>query len=221
MLFRSPLLVRPIPAEEWATSWRAEFPILRVGRIVVRPPWREHLAEPEDAVVTIDPGQAFGTGLHPTTRLALIGIERWGAAGRLGEFPLDGPGVLDVGTGSGILLLAAIALGASHGTGVDIDPVAVVAARQNALQNRAAAEFIEANQKLAGEFDVVIANILANPLKLLAPVLARATRAGGRIVLSGVLDHQAGEVTDCYAAWFDMEVPIHEDGWALLSGRRR
>lgn len=190
-----PLLVRPIPAEEWATSWRAEFPILRVGRIVVRPPWREHLAEPEDAVVTIDPGQAFGTGLHPTTRLALIGLERWGAAGLLGDLPDDGPGLLDVGTGSGILLLAALALGASHGTGVDIDPLSVAAATENARRNGVAdrVEIRAGSLPIGAPAPLVAANLVAALQIELAPLLVGAMSPGGRLLASGIFVSRADE----------------------------
>jgi ribosomal protein L11 methyltransferase len=190
-----PLLVRPIPAEEWATSWRAEFPILRVGRIVVRPPWREHTAAPGDAVVTIDPGQAFGTGLHPTTRLALIGLERWSTAGRLGELPPGGPGVLDVGTGSGILLLAAIALGASHGTGVDIDPLSVAAATENAARNGVAERVtIQAGSlPISAPAPLVMANLVATLHIELAPLLVGAMAPGGRLLASGMFLSRADE----------------------------
>jgi ribosomal protein L11 methyltransferase len=133
------LNIRAIPAEAWETTWRAEFPVTTIGRIVIRPPWSEQASAAGDAVVTIDPGQAFGTGLHPTTRLALAGIQRWSDAGLLHALPTDGLGILDVGTGSGILLAAALQLGASHGCGVDTDPLAVEAARRNLAQNGLAA----------------------------------------------------------------------------------
>ena len=190
-----PLLVRPIPAEEWATSWRAEFPILRVGHIVVRPPWREHIPAPDDAVVTIDPGQAFGTGLHPTTRLALMGLERWCAAGRLTALSNDGPGILDVGTGSGILLLAAIALGASHGTGVDIDPLSVTAATENATRNGVAVRVtIQAGTlPIHAQAPLVMANLVASLHIELAPLLVGAMAPGGRLLTSGMFISRADE----------------------------
>ena len=190
-----PLLVRPIPAEEWATSWRAEFPILRVGRIVVRPPWREHTATPGDAVVTIDPGQAFGTGLHPTTRLALIGLEKWSVAGHLKALPSDGPGVLDVGTGSGILLLAAIALGASHGTGVDIDPLSVAAAIENAARNGVAERVtVQAGSlPISAPAPLVMANLVASLHIELAPLLVGAMAPGGRLLTSGMFISRVDE----------------------------
>lgn len=190
-----PLLVRPIPAEEWATSWRAEFPILRVGRIVVRPPWREHTAAPGDAVVTIDPGQAFGTGLHPTTRLALIGLGRWSAEDRIGALPRSGLGVLDVGTGSGILLLAAIALGASHGIGVDTDPLSVAAATENAARNGVAERVtIQAGSlPLTRLAPLVIANLVASLHIELAPLLVGAMAPGGRLLASGMFATRADE----------------------------
>ena len=137
----------------------------------------------------------FGTGLHPTTRLALIGIERWGAAGRLGEFPLDGPGVLDVGTGSGILLLAAIALGASHGTGVDIDPLSVAAATENARRNGVAdrVEILAGSLPLNKPAPLVMANLVATLHIELAPLLVGAMAPGGRLLTSGMFLTRADE----------------------------
>jgi ribosomal protein L11 methyltransferase len=128
--------------------------------------------------------------------------------------------VLDYGCGSGILAIAAMKLGASTATAIDIDPVAVLAARDNAMQNQTAVEVAGADRAVCEQYDVVIANILANPLKLLAPVLAQATRSGGRLVLSGILEYQADEVIDCYDQWFEMNVDRREDGWVLLVGNR-
>ncbi len=146
-------------------------------------------------MVTIDPGQAFGTGLHPTTRLALIGLERWSAAGRLGELPRSGPGLLDVGTGSGILLLAAIALGASHGTGVDIDPLSVAAASENAARNGVAERVtISAGSlPIAAPAPLVIANLVASLHIELAPLLVGAMAPGGRLLTSGMFTSRADE----------------------------
>ena len=146
-------------------------------------------------MVTIDPGQAFGTGLHPTTRLALIGLEKWSADGRLGELPRSGPGVLDVGTGSGILLLAAIALGASHGTGVDIDPLSVAAATENAARNGVAERVtIQAGSlPISAPAPLVMANLVASLHIELAPLLVGAMAPGGRLLASGMFVSRADE----------------------------
>ena len=129
--------------------------------------------------------------------------------------------MLDYGCGSGILAIAAMKLGAASAIGVDIDPAALLAARHNAMQNLVMMEFVAADRTAPPAADIVLANILAHPLVLLAPLLARATRRGGQIVLSGVLEPQAGEVRDAYRAWFDMHPAECDDGWVLLSGSKR
>ena len=110
---------------------------------------------------------------------------------------------------------------AASATGVDIDPLALLAARHNAMQNQVQMEFVAAEGGAPEAADIVLANILANPLKLLAPLLARTTRSGGHILLSGVLEHQARGVQDAYRAWFDMHPMQREDGWVLISGNKR
>jgi ribosomal protein L11 methyltransferase len=157
----------------------------------------------------LDPGLAFGTGGHPTTRLCLAWLDS-----RVG----GGETVLDYGCGSGILAIAALKLGARRAVGVDIDPDAVAAARANARRNGVAGEFFESSAPLTFAADVVIANILANPLKLLAPMLASRCRQGGQIALSGVLPEQAGEVEKCYSPWIAFAPPIEAEGWVCLSG---
>ena len=201
------LAMRSIPAEEWATTWRAEFPVLRLGRIVIRPPWSEHAAEPGDAVVVIDPGQAFGTGLHPTTRLALAGLNRWADAGLLAALPRDGAGIVDVGTGSGILLAAALQLGASHGSGIDIDQLAVDAARGNLERNGLSARATISLGSLpltAAPPDVaaplVVANLVAALHIQLAPLLAAAVAPGGRLLASGIFTARADETIAALSA---------------------
>ena len=196
------LAMRSIPAEEWATTWRAEFPVLRLGRIVIRPPWSEHAAEPGDAVVVIDPGQAFGTGLHPTTRLALAGLNRWADAGLLAALPRDGAGIVDVGTGSGILLAAALQLGASHGSGVDIDQLAVDAARGNLERNglSARATITFGSLPLAAAAPLVVANLVAVLHIQHAPLLAAAVAPGGRLLASGIFTARADETIAALSA---------------------
>jgi ribosomal protein L11 methyltransferase len=133
-----------------------------------------------------------------------------------------GESVLDYGCGSGILAIAAMKLGAAHATGVDVDFQAVSASRDNAFANRVDnVQFYLPDDAPQSSYDVVIANILTNPLRLLAPLLAKATRPGGQIVLSGILEEQAQEVMNIYQQWFDLGAPVFEDGWSCLSGRKR
>ena len=129
--------------------------------------------------------------------------------------------MLDYGCGSGILAIAAIKLGAASAVGVDIDAAALLAARHNAMQNQVTVELAAADCAAPKAADIVLANILAQPLKLLAPLLARATRRGGQIVLSGVLEQQADEVKNAYGEWFDMNVGQRDECWVLLAGLRQ
>ena len=208
----TPMEVTPVADQDWVRATQSQFQPVRVSaRLWVVPTWH---VPPDPAAINlvIDPGLAFGTGTHPTTRLCL----QWLDANLRG-----GERVLDYGCGSGILGIAAMKLGAAQATGVDIDPLALLAARHNAMQNQVTMEFVAADGDVPEAAEIVLANILANPLKLLAPLLARATRAGGNILLSGVLEHQADEVRDAYGAWFDMQPLQHEDGWVLLSGSKR
>jgi len=198
---------------DWVRATQSQFAPLQIhDHLWVVPSWCE-APDPSAINVTLDPGLAFGTGSHPTTRLCLEWLAR--------ELPPDA-NVLDYGCGSGILAIAAAKLGARHVTGVDVDAQAVDAARANAAANGVAATLTLPDALDAGTFDVVVANILANPLILLAPVLAARTRAGGWIVLSGVLADQQAEVAAAYAPWFIMNLwKSGEDGWVALAGVRR
>jgi ribosomal protein L11 methyltransferase len=202
-----------IAEQDWVRATQAQFAPMQIhSRLWIVPSWCE-APDPSAINVTLDPGLAFGTGSHPTTRLCLEWLAR--------ELPPDAS-VLDYGCGSGILAIAAAKLGARHVTGVDVDAQAVDAARANAAANGVAAKLILPDALDAGAFDVVVANILANPLILLAPALAARTRAGGRIVLSGVLADQQAEVAAAYAPWFIMNLwKSGEDGWVALVGVRR
>jgi ribosomal protein L11 methyltransferase len=166
---------------------------------------------------------AFGTGLHPTTRLCLAALERLADDGRLaiGSAPPMAARVLDVGCGSGILAIAAAKLGAAHVDGVDVDPQAIRASADNARANGVDARFMLADALPLTRADVVVANILANPLILLAPALAARVRDGGRIALAGILVPQAAAVQDAYAPWFTLAPWREHDGWVLLAGTRR
>jgi ribosomal protein L11 methyltransferase len=201
--------VRNVPDEDWVAKAREQFGPIRVSaRLWIVPTWRTP-SDPQAINLVLDPGLAFGTGSHPSTRLCLQWLERSIAGGEA---------VLDYGCGSGILAIAALKLGARRAVGVDIDPDAVATARANAQRNRVAAEFLEARAPLTFTADVVIANILANPLKVLAPMLASRCRRGGKMALSGILSDQASEVESCYSSWVAFAPPAEAEGWVCLSG---
>jgi len=200
-----------IPDEDWVAKSRGAFGPIRVSRrLWIVPSWS---IPPElDAVnLILDPGLAFGTGSHATTRLCLRWLESRIAGGET---------VLDYGCGSGILAIAALKLGANRAVGIDIDPDAVAVARANAKRNGTAGEFLESGSPLTFTADLVVANILANPLKVLAPILAPRCRRGGGIALSGILAEQAAGVQRCYAPWITFAAPEEEEGWVCLSGIR-
>ena len=201
-----------IPDSDWVARSRNEFGPIRVSpRLWIVPSW---CTPPEaDAVnLMLDPGLAFGTGGHATTRLCLRWLESRIAGGET---------VLDYGCGSGILAIAALKLGASRAVGIDIDSDAVAAARANARRNGVGGEFLECGSPLTLTADLVVANILANPLKVLAPILAERCRRGGHIALSGIIADQAEEVERCYAPWIAFTPPEEEEGWVCLSGTRQ
>jgi len=196
---------------DWVRLTQSQFGPIRISdRLWIVPTW-ERIPDPAAVNLVLDPGVAFGTGSHPTTRLCLQWLDR---------NALQGRSVLDYGCGSGILAIAALGLGAARATGVDIDPQAVLAARANAVQNRVAADFHVPGGEPETPADIVLANILANPLIALAPLLAAATLAGGRIVLSGILEEQADDVRAAYRDAFDLRVEAVDDGWVLLTGTK-
>ncbi|MCU0977366.1 MAG: 50S ribosomal protein L11 methyltransferase [Steroidobacteraceae bacterium] len=198
----------------WEREWLKDFRPMRFGRRLWICPGGQPAPDPGAVVVELDPGLAFGTGTHPTTAMCLEWLDGAGLAGA---------SVLDYGCGSGILALAALALGAGRATAVDIDPQALIATRENAARNRLAAALtaLPADDLAETGFDVVVANILSGPLVDLAPRLARLTRDGGRIVLAGLLDEQAADVARAYEPWFDIAAHATRSGWTLLAGRRR
>jgi ribosomal protein L11 methyltransferase len=205
--------IETLADNDWVRLTQSQFdPIPISDRLWIVPTW--HTPSNPDAInIVLDPGLAFGTGSHPTTRLCL----RW-----LDNNLQGGESVLDYGCGSGILAIAAIKLGAARAIGVDVDAQAVTASRDNAIANQVEniAFFLPDNAP-SGSYDLVVANILTNPLRLLAPLLAGATKTGGQIVLSGILEAQAQDVMSIYAQWFDLNESIFEDGWSCLSGRKR
>jgi ribosomal protein L11 methyltransferase len=196
----------------WLDSWQPR----RFGqRLWVAPAEKAESVRDRDAIVMkLDPGLAFGTGTHPTTALCLEWLERES---------LDGAAVLDYGCGSGILAIGALLLGAQRALAVDIDPQALTAARQNAERNGVSGrlEVLASEQYVPQAMDVVVANILANPLIRLAPQLAAATRSGGRIALSGLTVTQAEAVRAAYAPLFVLDADLEKEGWVCVSGTRR
>jgi ribosomal protein L11 methyltransferase len=196
---------------DWVRQSQAQFAPLAIGsRLWIVPSWHEPPAGAQ-AVVRLDPGLAFGTGSHPSTRLELAFLER---------SIVGGESVLDYGCGSGILAIAAAKLGAGEVHAVDVDPQALEATAENALANRVTVRACAPEALQRDGFDLVVANILAQPLIVLAPLLAARTRAGGRIALSGVLESQSAEVAAAYQPWFEIAPSATEDGWALVAGRR-
>ena len=208
---RARIGIERIADEDWVRASQAQFAPFRVGRLWVGAHW--HVA-PDDAAacVRIDPGLAFGTGSHPTTRLVL---------GFLEHFVRGGERVLDYGCGSGILAIAAAKLGAGPIDAVDIDPRAVEVTRANARANSASVAASLPDGLALGRYDLVVANILAQPLIDLAPALADCVCAGGRIALAGILVAQAEEVCAAYASSCDMTIGERDEGWALVHGVRR
>ena len=204
--------IETLQESDWVRLTQAQFDPIRISqRLWIVPTWHTP-ADPAAINITLDPGLAFGTGSHPTTRLCL----RW-----LDENIRGGESVLDYGCGSGILAIAAMKLGAGKAIGVDLDEQAVQASRDNALANRVQADFHLPEGIALSQYDVVVANILTNPLRALAPLLAAAARPGGRIVLSGILAEQAEDVMRIYAQWFDLAPAVLEDGWCCLSGVKK
>ncbi|WP_311152241.1 50S ribosomal protein L11 methyltransferase [Neisseria sicca] len=198
--------------QDWVRLTQAQFDPIQISeRLWITPSWHE--APNGNAVnLQLDPGLAFGTGSHPTTRLCL----KW-----LDTQLKGGENVLDYGCGSGILTIAALKLGAGSAVGVDIDEQAIRASKDNAAQNNVDAQFYLPDGLPQGQFDIVVANILANPLRMLGEMLAARTKQGGRIVLSGLLDEQVEELSDIYRQWFNIEPAEIDEGWARLSGVKR
>jgi ribosomal protein L11 methyltransferase len=198
--------------QDWVRATQRQFEATRISpRLWIVPSWCA-VPDPQAINIRLDPGLAFGTGAHPTTRICL----RW-----LEAHVRGGEAVIDFGCGSGILAIAALKLGARRACGVDIDEQALLAARQNAMQNQVEARFVAAADDIRNPADLVVANILAKPLIVLAPLLAKLTASGGRIALSGILDAQEAEVRAAYLEWFDIGIREHEEGWVLVSGVKK
>ena len=206
-----PFTLEEIAEQNWVQLTQSQFdPIHITDRLWIVPSW--HTAPDPSAInIELDPGMAFGTGSHPTTRLCL----QW-----LCEVVRPGATVLDYGCGSGILGIAAARLGAGEVLGIDIDDKALEAAHDNAQRNAVTLKLQHSRKPLEARFDVVVANILTNPLCVLAPLLAARVAAGGRIALSGVLDTQTEQVIAAYAPFIALRVGATHEGWARLEGTR-
>lgn len=213
--------VDAVEEQDWVQLTQSQFdPIPISQRLWIVPTWHQP-PDPEAINLILDPGLAFGTGSHPTTQLCLAWLD---------QYLQRGETVLDYGCGSGILAIAALKLGARHVTGIDIDPHAIRASQANAVLNACDAErfffttdyaVTEKNPDSIAQVDIVVANILSNPLILLAPVLAQATRRGGRIVLSGILQEQSQDVQAAYQSWFEIQTAQSQDGWVLMTGVKK
>ena len=207
---------RLVDEADWAEEWKRHFPVLRVGRrLVIRPTWRHHRAARNEIVLALDPGMAFGTGLHPTTRLCLAALE-----GLADRGALDGRRVLDVGCGSGILAIAGVRLGAASALGVDTDPIAIEATTANARRNRIGRRIRAREGTLpTGEqpFDVVVANLIATLLVRLAPDLRGELAPGGTLLASGIFVDRETEVRDVFeAAGLRVTTRLAEGDWVAL-----
>jgi ribosomal protein L11 methyltransferase len=207
---------RLVDEADWAEEWKRHFPVLRVGRrLVIRPTWREHTAGDDDVVLALDPGMAFGTGLHPTTRLCLAALE-----GLADRGALAGRRLLDVGCGSGILAIAGVRLGAASALGVDTDPIAIEATAANARRNRIGRRVRAREGSLpTGQrpFDVVVANLIASLLVRLAGDLRTEVAPGGTLLASGIFVDREAEVRAAFEA-ADMRVAgrLAEGDWVAL-----
>lgn len=201
--------------QDWERSWMENFKPMQFGqRVWIVPSWCD-APEPEAVNIKLDPGLAFGTGTHATTALCL----QW-----LDGADLNGKTVIDYGCGSGILAIAALLLGAEKVYAVDIDPQAIEATKQNLERNG-----IASNRLILGlpeqvelpQADILVANILAEPLRQLAESIANSVQVGGNLVLSGLLETQAAELNSLYSQWFEMDAPTVQEDWARLSGTKQ
>ncbi|MFC5705714.1 50S ribosomal protein L11 methyltransferase [Aeromonas eucrenophila] len=206
--------VEQLEDKDWVREWMDHFHPMQFGeRLWICPSWRD-VPNPDAVNVMLDPGLAFGTGTHPTTALCL----QW-----LDGLDLAGKTVVDFGCGSGILGIAALKLGAARVIGIDIDPQAIQASRDNAERNGVAGQielYLPADQPQGVEADVVVANILAGPLRELAPLITGHGKPGSLMALSGVLESQAPELETIYGQWFDMDPTAVKEEWCRLSGRK-
>jgi ribosomal protein L11 methyltransferase len=215
------LTSRVVDEADWASAWKEHFPVIRVGRrLVIKPTWRRHRRRQTEVVIALDPGMAFGTGLHPTTRLCLVALEEAAGAGAV-----DGASVLDVGCGSGILSIAAARLGARTVLGLDTDPIAVEATNANARTNDVAAIVTAREGTLPsgeGRHDLVLANLIASLLVDLAVPLQEELRPGGTLIASGIFVEREADARAAFeGARFGISRRWTEGEWVALMAERR
>ena len=206
------LTLRYVEEADWATAWQAYYKPMRIGkRLVVTPPWEEPSLGSDDLPIVVDPGMAFGTGSHPTTQLCLVALE---------EFVKPSCTVADIGTGSGILAIAASKLGAASVAANDNDPLAVQIARENAVVNGVSIQIAETLP--AGPYAVVVANILADVIIGMAGPLAAWTQPGGTLIASGIIDTRESDVRQAVeGAGFTSKDTRHQGEWVALIFKRR
>ena len=206
-----PFTQEDVAEQNWVQLTQSQFDPIRVSeRLWIVPSWHQ-APDPDAIILVLDPGMAFGTGSHPTTRLCLEWLE---------HSVTRGASILDYGCGSGILAIAAAKLGAGDVLGVDIDMQAVSAAKDNAERNEVSARFDDSAKDIRGQFDIVVANILSNPLKALAPAICGHIAAGGKLALSGILVEQTDDLIAAYAPYIALSVADTRDGWVCLAGSR-
>ncbi|MBN3261732.1 50S ribosomal protein L11 methyltransferase [Pectobacterium brasiliense] len=207
--------IEQLEDKDWEREWMDNFHPMQFGkRLWICPSWRE-IPDPSAVNVMLDPGLAFGTGTHPTTSLCL----QW-----LDGLDLEGKTIIDFGCGSGILAIAALKLGAARAIGIDIDPQAIQASRDNAQRNGVSERlelYLPKDQPADLSADVVVANILAGPLRELAPLISDLPKAGGYLGLSGVLSTQADGVAEAYADKFTLDPVAEREEWCRITGQRR
>ncbi|MEI6859095.1 MAG: 50S ribosomal protein L11 methyltransferase [Shewanella sp.] len=207
--------IEQVEDKDWEREWMDNFHPIQFGkRLWICPSWRE-IPDPQAVNVILDPGLAFGTGTHPTTALCL----EW-----LDGLELADKEIIDFGCGSGILAVAALKLGAKKVTGIDIDHQAIEASKANAERNGVLKQislYLPEDQPKDLKVDILVANILAGPLRELAPLIAQKIKPGGQLALSGLLKEQANEVTEFYTEWFNMNEPVHKEDWTRLTGVRK
>ena len=208
-----PCNVRAVSEQDWVRLTQSQFDPIHIGKnIWVVPSWHQ-APDPAALVLELDPGLAFGTGSHPTTRLCMEWLEMHAPRGQ---------SVLDYGCGSGILAIVASKLGAARVAGVDIDPQAIESARHNSERNGCRIDYYLPHEFTGTSpqlFDVVVANILSGPLQLMAPMLCRQLAPGGQLLLSGVLAEQAEQVIAAYAPFLALAIQQELDGWVALAGQ--
>lgn len=201
-----------VEEEEWATAWKQFFKPIRIGRVVIKPTWEEFTSAKDDVVVDIDPGMAFGTGYHPTTRMCLTALQ---------DMIKGGESVLDVGTGSGILAMAAAKLGAGKVVGLDIDPVAVKVAAENIensnLEKQVSVCLASSPAEYGEKADIVVANIIARVIADMAEELSAKVAPGGRLITSGIVRERSNEVLDAVTNAGMRLIKTLDDGeWVAL-----